>query len=163
MSTSTFLTLTINETVYDDIVPRTYRLDPETEELFYGEDLEEGMMVLLEDWQDRTDEELTGSLTNVGNLLVRNRWCRVTDLRRQGNISYFIGVYKDGHKTIRSSSNTKGWYVKKDSIPKNDPPEEKPLVVKFPSLTPALAGLKKYREGLVKAAESDIDSGLHKE
>lgn len=123
MSTFTFLTLTINETVYDDIVPRTYRLDPETEELFYGEDLEEGLVVLLEYWQDRADEKMTASPNNAGNLLVQNRWCRVTDLRRQGDNSYFIGVYKDGHKTIRSSSNTTGWYVKKDSIPEPTKPE----------------------------------------
>jgi hypothetical protein len=108
-----FITVTVDGVEYADVVRKDYRYDPETEDLIYGEELKDGMVVLCDvvwrsnendPWEDRA-------------LLVKNRRCTVTKKRHQGSSLYFIGLYDDGTKAVRQSGPTNGWIVKKDSLP----------------------------------------------
>lgn len=109
-------------------VPLDYRMNPETEDLLYADELQEGMMVLVSDSAEREDPFRA---INAPDMVVhtlpalrkRNRWCRVTKFRKletvEGSGYYsirFIGVYEDGERIVRSSSPAKGWLVKLDSI-----------------------------------------------
>ncbi len=101
-------------------VPQTYTMDPETEDLLpSGEMLREGMVVLIESWQWRydIDRELTDRSFNLA--LQRNRWCTVTQIKRNelGNHFKFVGVYEDGTKRVREIPTGVAWLVKLDSIP----------------------------------------------
>lgn len=111
-----FVTVTIDGVVHSDIVPRGYRIDTETEELLYADELEDGMRVLVETGRgDETQSEYVAS-----TIIAKNRWCRVTKFRAAESVA-FVALYDDGHKMVRTAHNIEGWIVKKDSIPeKND-------------------------------------------
>jgi len=90
-------------------VTGTYVLDPETEDLIWGDQLEEGMVVLIEDAVIcRTDSH--GGLKKRWETV---KWCQVTSLRRQGDSIRFIGVYDDGAKAARRYHQDYAWFVKK--------------------------------------------------
>jgi hypothetical protein len=98
-------------------VEGTYLIDPETEDLIWGDELQEGMVVLLEDaFLGR------GRLGKDKADLERVRWCLVTKLRFEdahggsGRLSKFIGVYGDGSKASRVYNTSFAWYVKRDSM-----------------------------------------------
>lgn len=114
---STIETITIDGVEYYDIVSQKYRLDPETDDLIYGDALENGMVVLSEDGR-YSEKAVAGGYTT--NLPVVNRWCEVTQVRGEEDGVYFIALYADGHKTVRGTSETSGWLVKKASIPKRE-------------------------------------------
>lgn len=98
-------------------VPRDYIPDVKTEDVIYGSDLQDGMIVLMEDdlYRVTVTEGMSGQLLKTA--LRENRWQRVTRVRENdGNIS-FMAVYEDGHKTARRTGKCTGWVVKKDSLP----------------------------------------------
>lgn len=97
--------------VYDDQVNRGYQFDPLKHDLIYGEQLENGMVVI----QQKDSSNLI-SETNEYEM-VNRRWCEVTALRdrtlHNGTHSVFIGVYADGSKMVRYSGQFEGWIVRK--------------------------------------------------
>jgi hypothetical protein len=104
-------------------------MDPETDDLIRGLDLENDMVVLLEDTVCRENPEshLKEDHTECDShtcirILQSARWCKVTQLeRRRGNdLLSFIGVYHDGTKRSRIYNQSFYWFVKLDSIPKKD-------------------------------------------
>ena len=117
-----------------EIVEKFRPFDVETEEMLYGEELENGMVVLIET-RCRIDNVLSESeveLTPMGkhDVLTLNRWCRISKIRKpdentpdrnRGAIS-FMGVYADDTQEIRHSGIHTGWVVKKYSIPKLESP-----------------------------------------
>lgn len=106
---------------YHDVVSYYQEYDLETEDLLYGDDLVDGMVVLA---VDRTDEErLYADKTpdTRQGLIIKNRWCRVSSFRAEGNAIFFIGIYAEGRKRIRMSLSKEGWIVKKDSVPVKEP------------------------------------------
>lgn len=110
---------------YANIIPRYYQMDPETDDLLYADELEDGMMVLIGEPEGRADEtnpEFFGM-----SLLNFNRWCKVSKLRLNHDIVTFIGVYPDGSKTRRVSDATMTWLVKKATIP--TPPASEALLL----------------------------------
>lgn len=126
-----FVTVTIDGVVYDNIVPKNYRMDVREEDLLYADDLRNDMVVLVGDAVERQDE------TNVDDpshlLIYRNRWASVKRLRHEPSGIYFILQYSDGDMIIRQTVPTSGWIVKRSSIvvaPKWQPegPEEMPVI-----------------------------------
>jgi len=99
---------------------KNFIMDPATDDMIYGSELEEGMIVLMGDSLIREDpaqffqtpEEERSEYTE-NRLRQSARWCRVTKLRYHGHIVQFIGVYEDGTKVSRSYANSYAWYVKK--------------------------------------------------
>lgn len=106
--------VTIDDVVYTDIVPRKYRLNPETDDLLYADYLQNGMRVLFGQTEFLYNEAFP-QLYNFGLPKV-NRWCKVTEIRQEDDVVYFIGVYDDGNKIIRHAHKTVAWLVKKDSL-----------------------------------------------
>ncbi len=95
-----------------EAVDRTFVMNPETEDVIRGGELQEGMVVLLEDHMFRlplhSDKERDFKAT----------WCQVTKLQRnvRDEILSFIGVYSDGVKHSRTYNRSIFWLVKKDSV-----------------------------------------------
>ena len=99
-------------------VPLNFTNDPETEDLIFGDELTEGMVVLLGGMtRFNPDNYESASQYEKNRILETARWCRVVSIRREGSVTVFIGVYGDGTKHKRSHKNSFAWYVKKDSIP----------------------------------------------
>jgi hypothetical protein len=147
------ITKLVNGIIYLDVVPRMYRFNPETEDLFFADDLEEGMLVLVEKWRDRNAE--SSELSTVEHeLLITNRWCIIVDLRRDESNVYFIGEYDDGQRHIRTSTKTGGWYVRKDSIRyKGQTPYPEGTLLVDRMMAPTIASLSARREGKSKEGE----------
>lgn len=101
--------------VPEGMVPGDYRMNPETEDVFYGYQLKEGMRVLMQ--RDLVDTNGPYWHANMTQALDMNRWCKVTQPILVGDTIVFIAVYDDGHKTVRQHGSYSGWLVKKDSIP----------------------------------------------
>ena len=106
-------------TIPDGFAPRVYPLDPDTEDLIFGDQLVEGMVVLFEDSLLRGDANHidTESPITRARTLETTRWCRVSSVRRSGHIVVFIGEYADGSKLRRSYAQDYAWFVKKNSMP----------------------------------------------
>jgi hypothetical protein len=112
----------------DLFVGKFYSMDPETEDLIFGSQLQNGMVVLVEDPMLRGDPSKTHP-TPADERHVRqaNRWAEVTERRRMGTRSgevhiRFIAVYADGTKAARVYLDTIAWLVKKDSMPVKEKP-----------------------------------------
>lgn len=122
-----------------DIVPENQPMDPETEDLLYADALVDGMMVLIEPTYRYDDKHNTFDC-----LRIYNRWCEVTQLRfEEDNRVYFIGLYADGDKVIRSTAHIHGWIVKKDSMPVVDETKHStgPFAGMAKNLSPSLTTL----------------------
>lgn len=112
--------MNVNEVIVipEDFTPLNFRMDPATEDLIRGDKLENGMVVLIEQAMHRedpdrafnTERELTAY--EMERLQRNSRWCRVTGLYTQGDITQFIGVYADGTKHSRTYNLSYCWYVK---------------------------------------------------
>lgn len=89
------------------IVPMYAPMDPQTEDVLYGDELQNDMVVLVGSGGRMPD--------NSELAPIRNRWCRITKLRydKNENQIYFIGVYADGDQQVRRSEVNTGWLVKK--------------------------------------------------
>lgn len=111
----------LNPNPVDQYLP----MDPETENVIFGEELEVGMEVLVES-DLRTDHLDRGGYQTAENAFLRdenNRWCCIERFKRRKvsdnveGIRWFIGVYADGTKAVRMTLPYIGWVVKKDTIP----------------------------------------------
>lgn len=108
------LDLEIDGDYYEDIVPKKYRFNPDTDDLHYADQLEDGMTVLTYDAGGRYDESQP-DLHNEG-LLTHNRWCAVSRLRKDGGRVSFIGIYADDTQRLRTSEASVPWIVLKATI-----------------------------------------------
>lgn len=84
-------------------VPKDYVANSETETILYGEQLRNGMKVLVARSSER-------------NITYSSAWCTVSNVRGAGTID-FVGLYEDGSLYPRSYGFTTPWIVKLDSIP----------------------------------------------
>lgn len=102
-----------------DVVVEQYQAyDMITEDLIYGKDLKDGMVVLIEP-VGRTERYRSRS-QDVGwarRTSKTNRWCEVTRLFTMGDDIIFIGLYVDGRKAIRITTPEAGWIVKETVEP----------------------------------------------
>lgn len=100
-------------------VPRYYRMNPKTEDLFTdGKGLVNGMVILVENPDSRAIIKSTEMEDwEYDRALVLNRWCTVSELNVVGGALIFVGVYEDGVKIKRNMSLYDSWLVKKDSLP----------------------------------------------
>lgn len=115
-------------TVFMDFEPMDYVMNPETDDLIRGDKLREGMIVLLESVSMRRDaENFADPKTRPYDRqrsLETSRWCTVTDMHTSsgdGRVMSFIGLYADGTKFERMYNESFCWFVKLDSIPKEEP------------------------------------------
>jgi hypothetical protein len=99
--------------------PRYYEQDPEFEDVLYGTDLRDGMIVMLQDTFMRGDPARgTTDPFERQKLMSVNRWCTVTALRVHpraglGPLVSFMGVYADGMKFPRTYDASYTWIVKR--------------------------------------------------
>lgn len=94
------------------VVSEDFIQDPNTETMFYSHNLVEGMVVLI-------DSALR--IRSSHDAMLRTcRWCVVTQVEVVEDAVVFIGKYADGTETTRSSYPLVGWYVKKDSIRRDE-------------------------------------------
>lgn len=100
-------------------VPLNYLNDPDTEDLIFGDQLVEGMIVLVEGAFVRADpDRYQTDYPSVQHRIQETaRWCRVVNIRRDQDIVTFIAEYGDGTKSKRSYNASIAWYVKKASMP----------------------------------------------
>jgi hypothetical protein len=111
-----------------EFIEQYYEMVPETEDVMpSGEDLEEGMRVVVEDPTSRKNlDELRYHIERgtafspalLATARMTNRWCEVTDVAIWDDEGYitFVGVYDDGVKRQRKHPIDTAWIVKKDSI-----------------------------------------------
>jgi hypothetical protein len=102
-------------------VERHYEMDPKFEDVIYGWDLRDGMVVLIEDALMRGDPARMHEPHEGRRVRECNAWCRVEQLRAtpgpQDPLVSFMGVYGDGVKRPRTYAASYAWIVKKDSLP----------------------------------------------
>jgi hypothetical protein len=109
------------------LVPHTYMMNPETDEIVpSGFELLNGMSVLIENSNRRSDlkyftddlYKASRSIENYNAALEWNRWCEVTHLTIWNNETVtFVGVYDDGVKIQRRVPVEHAWLVWIDSLP----------------------------------------------
>jgi len=103
------------------LVPKYYRMDPDTEDLLAnGNKLKEGMVVLVEDPMHREEVNIFMDEARFARALKWNRWCTITELTyamASSPLVRFVAVYDDGTKSKMSLSSQYAWYVKLESIP----------------------------------------------
>jgi hypothetical protein len=107
----------VTVTIPAGFAPMVYLTDPETEDVVWGDDLRDGMVVILSDsiLMDDPDKFETTDVYTRRRLLEKARWCRITRLRRDGHLVSFIGVYEDGSQFSRTYASSWAWVVKKES------------------------------------------------
>jgi hypothetical protein len=113
----------IMQTIPDDYCGRRFSMNPETEDIIRGSDLENGMVVLVESRDLRlptSNERLDNREDILPQIVDVDRWCRITNLCQDdwpnGKVS-FVGVYSDGKKAFREYQAKTAWFVKLDSMP----------------------------------------------
>lgn len=95
-----------------------YKNDPETEDLIFGSELQEGMVVLIEatTLRDNPEGANLDSPYTRHRLDQNSRWCKITKLLRNSihssEVVTFIGVYADGTKMSRTFAVGNCWFVK---------------------------------------------------
>lgn len=100
------------------LVPQYYRMDPETEDMLTGDEILDGMVVLIGDSSCRAEVNQYSKGERFAEfLLERNRWCTVTKRVYRESFISFIGVYEGGEMFQRVFGVGKAWLVKKDSMP----------------------------------------------
>lgn len=101
-------------------VSKFYVMEPQHDDLVFGDALREGMIVLLEDSLMRQDMNYVTSGYDLERADEVNRWCVVLDLKvipRDGSpLVRFVGEYEDGTKKVRTYDASFGWLVKKVSM-----------------------------------------------
>src|SRR5690348_203673 len=108
----------MNTSLYVD---RFYEMKPGFEDLRFGTDLRNGMIVLLADHLLRGDpERMNENGYEAQRVKTVNAWCTVSELNvipRFGSpLIRFVGLYADGVKRIRTYDASYAWIVKLDSI-----------------------------------------------
>lgn len=91
----------------------SYLMNPAEDTLLFGDELREGMWVLLD------DEHLRAGVEAPEEVQIRaQRFCRVARLRIHGETLSFVGEWVDGYQKSRGPvALSYAWIVKKDSIP----------------------------------------------
>lgn len=112
--------------VFNDIISADRERDPITESILYGDKLQDGYLIL-----SRPTGRLPEAVFKYSprDAVIRNRWCRVTQLRKDEDFVQdkqgighfvtrwrFIAVYEDGMEDVRDSDHTYCWIVKNDSM-----------------------------------------------
>lgn len=102
----------------NETLPMHYEMNPKSESLLFdGTYLVENMIVLIGDSMFRANPSST-MVSEIHKAKVRNRWCRVTNLKTRNNGGNrevaFIGVYEDGAQYKRVHSIETPWLVKND-------------------------------------------------
>lgn len=103
-------------------VDRFYEMDPQFEDVIFGSDLRNGMVVLVADLTMRGNpERMSCDRYEMARCKEANRWCTVTNLHisprsESEPLARFIGEYGDGTKRARSYSTHWAWIVKRESI-----------------------------------------------
>jgi hypothetical protein len=85
-----------------------YRMNPAEDEILFGNEIAEGMWVLLEYWPLRSP----CGRGEEGELR-RQRFRRVMRLTRSNGTVRFIGEWVDGYQEVHSYAESWGWLVKK--------------------------------------------------
>lgn len=116
----------------NELVEKTYVMNPETEDVLpTGEQLRNGMIVLIESRGSKVGLENTTAPVNLTNARKQNRWCEVSELRIWPDSQItFIGIYADGVKCQRRAPVRDAWIVKIDSVPDAVTSDTEPLYVK---------------------------------
>lgn len=110
--------MTENFDIRNEFEDKFYRMNPETDDLIFGKDLKNGMLVLTSDPMFRPDlnhSVLTAEEKYAGRKW--SRWAIIEKLEIKGVYVRFIGVFPDGTKELFDRGAYAGWFVKKDSIP----------------------------------------------
>jgi hypothetical protein len=102
--------------VPEQFVDRGYEMDPALEDIWFGDELHTGMVVLLEDGLIREDRPRDDSYARA-RFRETARWCKIERFRpvNDGIIS-FVAVYADGTKRVRTYNKSYAWFVKKATI-----------------------------------------------
>ena len=103
-----------------EFVPADYPVMTAVEAIIWGEDLQEGMVVVLAESHltstaGRADPDTPSAGSQAGRLRTNQtaRWCRITDLRRDDDGTVrFVGEYIDGTLAPRRHGATVPWIVK---------------------------------------------------
>lgn len=112
-------------TIPSEYVPVDFAMDPVTDDLIFGDELEVGMVVLVEDLVTRETRDPNKHYDGVSDehmAYIRAkadetaRWCRIVRLRKDGEIITFVGLYSDGTKRTRTYNQAYAWFVKKNTI-----------------------------------------------
>lgn len=95
-----------------------YVANAATDTILYGDQLREGMRVLIEDplFKELLDDDSDSPYT-IGRRSACNQWCEVSALRYKDGIVTFIGLYDDGTMRIRKYATDYAWIVKVDTLP----------------------------------------------
>lgn len=103
-------------------VPINYLNDPKTESIIFGDELVEGMVVVLEDILFRANPDASDSTDPYEQRKIHDTalWCKVTRLRRRYESITFVGEYADGSEVVRKYDTSHSWYVKKASLPHSE-------------------------------------------
>ena len=108
--------------VPEGFVPQGYLMNPETDIVISGRQLQNGMIVLLEENLMREDasthDESTHELARV-RAMATSRWCVIRDLSStsdRNRVRKFIGIYEGGVEISRTYHEDYYWIVKKNSF-----------------------------------------------
>lgn len=98
-------------------VDQHYVAQSEFEDILFGEDLRDGMIVLIEDSLMRADLGHLSSHYDRARAEECNRWCEVSRLRFVANpqspMVRFVGQYPDGTMRVRTYGASHAWIVKR--------------------------------------------------
>lgn len=134
----------------NEFMPQFYVMDPTEEDVLFGNELNEGMVVLLEPPNARQNPERSHLSDNdMHALRTHNRWCIIERLvYTKDELVTFIGRYADGTKSTRGAEITTDWFVKKDSIPANSEFPSEPTELPQPNWAQLEDGRDDKREEL---------------
>lgn len=99
---------------YNLFVPKYYQMNPKHEDiLFDGEELQNGMIVLVEssDWRMVISQDLESDGESLELAMCRNRWMRIHHLVIREEVVQFIAEYADKSKKKVSFPLHLSWLV----------------------------------------------------
>lgn len=103
-------------------VRQGYSANVNVETILWGDELVEGMVVLIADPTFRENEERINIASDYELSYIRprydeqNRWCRVSKIRARNDVMSFVGLYADGTQRTRTYNVVHAWAVKLESI-----------------------------------------------
>lgn len=105
------------------IVRRGFEMNPDTDVILRGEELQEGMIILLEEALMRENPSYhLDSNPHICDdyrcprIKETSQWCMVTNLKRRGDITSFVGIYADDVHRSRTYNESFFWLVKKEYV-----------------------------------------------